>query len=100
MDFIPSNSTGFNNSEAKFFPFERFATVLKLSILSLLLLLFKSFVGRLSTYDDDFPIVNRTFALEPRIFSRIRFAFNSQKILEDAYKKVSQLSSPPLDRIS
>lgn len=36
----------------------------------------------------EFPIVNRTFALEPSILARIRFAFSSEKILHDAYRKV------------
>ncbi|KAL4935323.1 hypothetical protein BDV06DRAFT_217511 [Aspergillus oleicola] len=35
----------------------------------------------------DFPTVNRTWALEPRVFSRLRFAINSEKILRDAYQK-------------
>ncbi|KAL4999869.1 cytochrome P450 [Aspergillus recurvatus] len=36
---------------------------------------------------DDFPTVNRTWALEPSVFSRLRFAFNSEKILRGAYQK-------------
>lgn len=34
------------------------------------------------------PTVNRTFPLEPSVFARFRWAFNSQKILDDAYKRV------------
>ncbi|KAH3912386.1 hypothetical protein HBI56_233180 [Parastagonospora nodorum] len=39
------------------------------------------------SYNDGLPIVNRKFALEPRLFSRIRWAFWSDKILDDAYEK-------------
>ncbi|KAF2450096.1 cytochrome P450 [Karstenula rhodostoma CBS 690.94] len=41
----------------------------------------------LFSYDDDLPIVNRNWALEPRIFSRWRWAFGSEKILDAAYSK-------------
>jgi len=44
---------------------------------------------RLASYNDNIPIVNRRFALEPRIFARIRWAFGSIKILDDAYEKVN-----------
>lgn len=35
------------------------------------------------------PVVNRRSFLEPNVFSRVRFAFGSVKILDDAYKKVN-----------
>jgi hypothetical protein len=45
------------------------------------------------SYNDGLPIVNRKFALEPRLFSRIRWAFWSDKILDDAYEKVKSSKS-------
>lgn len=48
---------------------------------------------RYVSYDDGLPIVNRKFALEPRLFSRIRWAFWSDKILDDAYSKVKSSRS-------
>ena len=47
------------------------------------------FLHRLASYNDNIPIVNRRFTLEPRIFARIRWAFGSIKILDDAYEKVN-----------
>lgn len=47
------------------------------------------FLHRLASYNDNIPIVNRRFALEPRIFARIRWAFGSIKILDNAYEKVN-----------
>ncbi|KAF2184212.1 cytochrome P450 [Zopfia rhizophila CBS 207.26] len=40
-----------------------------------------------ASYNDNIPTVNRRFALEPRIFVRLRWAFGSVKILDDAYEK-------------
>ncbi|KAF2187596.1 cytochrome P450 [Zopfia rhizophila CBS 207.26] len=42
---------------------------------------------RLASYDDGIPIVNRRFALEPRIFSRIRWAAKPVKILDEGDEK-------------
>ncbi|ORY11854.1 cytochrome P450 [Clohesyomyces aquaticus] len=42
---------------------------------------------RSSKYDDNYPIVNRKYAFEPSMFARLRWAVNSQKILDDAYEK-------------
>lgn len=46
------------------------------------------------SYDDDLPIVNRWFTLEPRIFARWRWAFRSDKILDEAYAKVHDPMNP------
>lgn len=54
-----------------------------------LLLIFLYYVQKLMSYDDGLPIVNRSFALEPRIFSRFRWAFWSTDILDRAYAKVN-----------
>jgi hypothetical protein len=40
------------------------------------------------SYNDDLPTVNRRFTLEPRLFARWRWAFRSDKILDEAYAKV------------
>lgn len=96
MHSVSINSTYVpNRPKAEFFNAgEHDLISLAVRVLIPSLLIFLTFsINRFSKYDDDFPIVNRTFALEPWIFARIRFAFNSRKILEDAYKKVSRI--PP-----
>lgn len=40
-------------------------------------------------YNDGIPTLNRTFALEPRIFARFRWAFNTKKLLEHGNALVS-----------
>lgn len=42
----------------------------------------------LSRENEVLPVVNRLFRLEPRVFARFRWAFNSKQILEEADKKV------------
>jgi hypothetical protein len=37
---------------------------------------------------DKLPVLNRYFVLEPTIFSRMRWTFQSQKILDYGYEKV------------
>lgn len=49
------------------------------------------------SYDDELPIVNRWFVLEPRIFARWRWAFRSDKILDEAYAKVGERIKAQLD---
>ena len=45
------------------------------------------------TYHDGLPVVNRSFALEPRIFARLRWAFRARKILEKANDNVGAPSN-------
>ncbi|CBF83089.1 hypothetical protein AN3256.2 [Aspergillus nidulans FGSC A4] len=57
------------------------------AILVLLLVALILLVCRYADSYDGVPVVNRICALEPRVFSRIRFAFNAEQILQDAYRK-------------
>ena len=50
-------------------------------------------LNRRLSYNDELPLVNRYFALEPRVFARWRWAFRSDKILDEAYEKVRRDSS-------
>lgn len=63
------------------------------AILVLLLVALILLVCRYADSYDGVPVVNRICALEPRVFSRIRFAFNAEQILQDAYRKVGQIAS-------
>lgn len=65
---------------------QRWRSVLILLALGLSLYLFALY--RESVYDDDLPLFNRRFALEPRVFARIRWATRSMEILDDAQQKV------------
>ena len=47
------------------------------------------FTNRHLDYDDGLPIINRSFALEPRVFSRIRWSTRSKQILKEANQKVT-----------
>lgn len=62
----------------------------QLSILSLSILFFKCLFDRSATRDDDeLPIANRSFALEPRVFALLRWAMKARTILDSAYEKVN-----------
>jgi hypothetical protein len=69
--------------------FSRDISATKGTMYACLLLTFLYCVERFMSYDDGLPLVNRHFALEPRIFSRFRWAFWSIDILDRAYTKVS-----------
>ena len=67
---------------------EYHTSLLKLVLLASIILFIMYTVSHLLTYGDDLPIVNRRFALEPRLFARIRWATKSRDILGDANEKV------------
>ena len=67
---------------------EHHTNLFKLVLLASIILSIIYTVIHFPTYDDDLPIVNRRFALEPRLFARIRWATKSRNILEDANEKV------------
>lgn len=51
------------------------------------------------SYDDGLPIVNRRFRLEPRLFARIRWAFNSRDILKAANEKVDSIGCDKIRKL-
>ncbi|KAF2728066.1 putative cytochrome P450 [Polyplosphaeria fusca] len=59
----------------------------KLSLYLLLAIPLLLYANKKAEYDDGIPLLNRKFALEPRIFARFRWAFNSRKILDEGYAK-------------
>ncbi|PVH97411.1 cytochrome P450 [Periconia macrospinosa] len=63
------------------------APILRTFFAASLFLAFLYTINRQFSYDDGLPLVNRSFSLEPRIFSRWRWAFRSDKILNEAYEK-------------
>ncbi|KAF2478185.1 cytochrome P450 [Lindgomyces ingoldianus] len=90
FDVLGTNTTNTSGSECWVRP--EYAVVhlvepKKLFLLFLVLGVLIYTLYRSSKYDDDFPIVNRKFALEPSLFSRLRWTVKSQKLLDDAYEK-------------
>lgn len=67
---------------------EHHTSLFKLLLLAIIILSIIYTVIHYPTYDDDLPVVNRRFALEPRLFARIRWAAKSRNILENANEKV------------
>ncbi|RAK90788.1 putative cytochrome P450 [Aspergillus costaricaensis CBS 115574] len=59
----------------------------QLIIALIFILLFVACLYEKSRRRDNIPTVNRWFTLEPTVFSRIRFALNSGRIMEIAYQK-------------
>ena len=74
---------------------DHWVALLELSVFFSLILSSVHLVGRQVAYEKELPTVNRSFALEPGIFARFRWAFKSPKILDDAYKKVSHTGTLP-----
>lgn len=71
-----------------FFETNKQPTERKLAIATLVIGLLMPVYFLLSRNNEVLPVVNRLFRLEPRVFARFRWAFNSKRILEDADEKV------------
>ncbi|KAF1940882.1 cytochrome P450 [Clathrospora elynae] len=66
---------------------EHFIILLKIFTAASLVLVTLGIIDRSLSYKDGLPLVNRRFALEPRLFSRFRWALRSKQILNDAHAK-------------
>lgn len=75
------------NATMPFFVTENQTLLSKISIYLLLAIPLLLFANKKAGYDDGIPLLNRKFNLEPRIFARFRWAFNSKKILDEGYMK-------------
>lgn len=67
---------------------ENTLAISRVIITAFIFVIFLYILNRQFSHHDGLPIVNRTFSLEPRIFSGWRWAFLSDKILDEAYAKV------------
>lgn len=63
-------------------------TVLRAVATALLIVILMYVSVELLRPEEALPVVNSRFRLEPRVFARLRWAFNSKQILKDADKKV------------
>ena len=68
---------------------EPVTTALKLSVFLLWVLFSRSLFYGVKSAKPELPIANRAFHLEPRMFAKLRWAFNARTILDQAYKKAS-----------
>ncbi|CAI6331425.1 unnamed protein product [Periconia digitata] len=81
-----NSNASFSHAQILKLSFQQLFPLRVFSIISIVFAILYTLNRHLS-YKDGLPLVNRCFALEPRVFSRWRWAFRSDKILDEAYER-------------